>query len=217
MAGTIIADFIRTDANQLSLNVGNTTFATINASGFFSNTGTQLIAANGKVSGASLVSGSIPSSAFATAANTIPRSSMTSGAVLQVVSSTTLTQFTSTTTTFADIGLTATITPTSSSSRILIFGSFGDTSSQNQTSPAGNKLILFRNSTQIGGGQFANQWNYAGTTNHMISSGGLVYVDSPSSTSALTYKFQGATQSTGRTMEFMRDGTIGSIILMEIA
>jgi hypothetical protein len=85
MAGTIIADFIRTDANQLSLNVGNTTFATINASGFFSNTGTQLIAANGKVSGASVISGSIPGSAISTTANTIPRSSMTSGAILQVV------------------------------------------------------------------------------------------------------------------------------------
>jgi hypothetical protein len=85
MAGTIIADFIRTDANKLSLNVGNTTFATINASGFFSNTGTQLIAANGQISGASLVSGSIPGSAISTTANTIPRSSMTSGAILQVV------------------------------------------------------------------------------------------------------------------------------------
>jgi hypothetical protein len=85
MAGTIIADFIRTDANQLSLNVGNTTFATINASGFLSNTGTTIIAANGQISGASLVSGSIPGSAISTTANTIPRSAMTSGAVLQVV------------------------------------------------------------------------------------------------------------------------------------
>jgi hypothetical protein len=217
MAGTIICDFIRTDANQLSLNVGNTTFATINASGFFSNTGTQIIAANGRINAASIVSGSIPGSALSTAANTIPRSSMTSGAVLQVVSSTTLTPFTSTTTTFADIGLSATITPTSSSSRILILGSFGDTSSQNQGGGAGNKLILLRNSTQIGGGQFANQWNYTGPANHNISSGGMAYVDSPSSTSALTYKFQGAAQSSGRTMDFMRDGTIGSIILMEIA
>jgi hypothetical protein len=47
MAGTIIADYIRTDANKLSLNVGNVTFATINSSGFFSNTGTQIIDQNG--------------------------------------------------------------------------------------------------------------------------------------------------------------------------
>lgn len=50
MAGTIIADFIRTDANQLSLNVGNTTFATINAMGILSNTGSVIINASGQVS-----------------------------------------------------------------------------------------------------------------------------------------------------------------------
>ena len=60
LAGTIIADFIRTDANQLSLNVGNTTFATINASGFFSNTGVQIINQNGQVNGSSILSSSIP-------------------------------------------------------------------------------------------------------------------------------------------------------------
>jgi hypothetical protein len=49
MAGTIICDYIRTDANKLSLNVGNTTFATINAGGFYSNTGTQIIDQNGKI------------------------------------------------------------------------------------------------------------------------------------------------------------------------
>ncbi len=70
MAGTIIADFIRTDANKLSLNVGNTTFATINASGFFSNTGTQLIAANGAISGASVIASSIPTAAIADASIT---------------------------------------------------------------------------------------------------------------------------------------------------
>jgi hypothetical protein len=49
MAGTIIADYIRTDANKLSLNVGNTTIASINAGGFYSNTGTQIINQNGLV------------------------------------------------------------------------------------------------------------------------------------------------------------------------
>lgn len=146
----------------------------------------------------------------------IPDANAPSGSVIQVVSATTTTTFTSTSTSYSDIGLASTITPTSSSSRIVIFASFGDTSSQNQTSPAGNKLVLFRNSTQIGG-QFANQWNYTGANIHTISSGGIVFVDSPNSTSALTYKFQGASQTAGRTMEFMRDGTIGSIILMEIA
>ena len=158
-------------------------------------------------------------------AGALPSNVIGSGAVLQVVSACTTTTFTSTSQTFADIGLSATITPTSSSSKIAIFANFGDTSSQNQGSPAGNKLVLFRNSTQLGGGiaianggNFANQWNYSGSNNeHSISSGHVSFIDSPNSTSSLTYKFQGATQTTGRTMEFMRDNTIGHIILMEIA
>jgi len=56
MAGTIIADFIRTDANKLSLNVGNTTFATINASGLLSNTGATIIAANGQIAMSAITS-----------------------------------------------------------------------------------------------------------------------------------------------------------------
>ena len=221
MAGTIIADFIRTDANQLSLNVGNTTFATINAGGFYSNTGVQIISPTGTINAASIAAGSIPVGKLGAAS--VSRTNMYSGAVLQMVSVTTTTQFTSSSTTFADIGLTATITPTNSSSKILIMATFGDTSSQNNSGPAGNKLILYRNATQLGGGlslpsgNFANQWNYAGAANHMISSGGVVFVDSPSSTSALTYKFQGATQTAGKTMEFMRDQTNGTLILMEIA
>lgn len=47
MAGTIIADYIRADANRISLNVGNTVVASINASGILSNTGTVLISPSG--------------------------------------------------------------------------------------------------------------------------------------------------------------------------
>jgi len=56
MAGTIVADFIRTDASQLSLNVGNTTFATINARGLLSNTGATIIAANGQIAMSAITS-----------------------------------------------------------------------------------------------------------------------------------------------------------------
>jgi hypothetical protein len=60
MAGTIVADYIRTDANKLSLNVGNVTFATINSAGFHSNTGVQIIDQNGQINAASIIAGSIP-------------------------------------------------------------------------------------------------------------------------------------------------------------
>ena len=176
----------------------------------------------------SIASGNITSALIASVANTaivgrIATAQQPTGAVLQLVSMSLASQVSSSSVTYADIGLTATITPISSSSKIIIIASFGDTSSENNSGPAGNKLILYRNSTQIGGGlalpsgNFANQWNYAGESAHQIASGGTVFVDTPSSTSALTYKFQGATQTAGKLMQFMRDNTVGTLILMEVA
>ena len=54
MAGTIIADYIRADANKISLNVGNTIVASINASGILSNTGSVIISPSGAL-GAGIV------------------------------------------------------------------------------------------------------------------------------------------------------------------
>jgi hypothetical protein len=197
MAGTIIADFIRTDANQLSLNVGNTTFATINASGFFSNTGTQLIAANGKVSGASVISGSIPGSAISTAANTIPRSSMTSGAILQVVHArSTTTTTVSSTSTFTIVS--GTITPSSTSSKILVRA----TTIMSGAGGYNGALSLYRNSTELG--DYATTWwkamNGNNTGSALISMDDLTtyqphnmsveIYDSPATTSACTYDYK---------------------------
>jgi len=188
MAGTIIADFIRTDANQLSLNVGNTTFATINASGFFSNTGTQLIAANGKVSGASLISGSVTNAAFATAANTIPRSAMTSGAVLQVVQYRFTSTFSTSSTSFVDVtAFEATITPTSSSNKILVQVSV----EAFHSAAIQDEFRILRNGSDpasISGGRLWFSTGFYGSAT--TGNGGTVFLDSPSSTSALTYKLQ---------------------------
>ena len=95
MAGTIICDYIRTDANRLSLNVGNTTFATINAGGFYGSTGNQLIAANGAISADSITTGALNASLITTGAlnaslattGTLPKGRLPSGSVLQVVAS----------------------------------------------------------------------------------------------------------------------------------
>lgn len=57
MAGTIIADFIRADANRISLNVGNTVIASINASGILSNTGSVIINQNGQIANTALFTG----------------------------------------------------------------------------------------------------------------------------------------------------------------
>jgi hypothetical protein len=87
MAGTIIADYIRTDANRLSLNVGNTVIASINAMGLLSNTGVQIISQTGQINAASIATGTIQSSAIAD--NAITRAKMGyAGAILQVATTT---------------------------------------------------------------------------------------------------------------------------------
>lgn len=208
MAGTIIADFIRTDANQLSLNVGNTTFATINASGFFSNTGTQLIAANGKVSGASVIASSIPTAAIADSAITRAKLGI-SGAVLQTVANTTITSSTSANA----VVLTLSITPSSASSRILLLGAL---EGERISGSTGNYIFgqLRKNTTNLR--SFINAAGYQYTTGQR-NFNTLMFIDSPATTSAITYDIfidhtiQGS--SSGITWNWYN----GSIYALEIA
>ena len=103
MAGTIIADYIRTDANKLSLNVGNTVVASINASGILSNTGSVIISPTGAL-GPGII---------------LNKASLPSGSVLQVVSAN-VNYVTTTSATLTDTGLSASITPNFSTSKILV-------------------------------------------------------------------------------------------------
>jgi len=240
LAGTIIADYIRTDASQLSLNVGNTTFATINSSGLFSNTGTQLIAANGSLGVSSvgtnqLQSGSVTSAKIATAANTIPRSAMTAGAILQVVQVVKTDSFAgSAGATWADVsGMSASITPTSASSKILV--------TVDMKGAGGNdysiiRARLLRGSTAIYVGDASGSRPQSIGQFYMASGGGPYYIaqlggtylDSPATTSSVTYKIQIGADGTSQVVFVNRtqgdrdaanyDARVAaSITLMEIA
>jgi hypothetical protein len=232
MAGTIIADFIRTDANQLSLNVGNLTFATINASGLFSNTGVQIINQNGAIGATSvgttqLQDGAVTNAKISTSANTIPRSSMTSGAVLQVVSTFDTTTATGTTTLYDMVS--TTITPIRSTSKILLLAQIS------WFSPIDHGGLFFvRNSTAIARNSGANYINgtvsasfdnnnYGSNGNASFGVNALMYLDSPSTTSATTYFVRSTTTGGGGTWYYNRarndsaQAHTSSLILMEIA
>jgi len=107
--------------------------------------------------------------------------------VLQVVSAEYAVQTASAVSTFADTGLTLAITPSSTTSKVLvqITQSYGrdDGNSNNAVG-----LKLFRGATDLG--IFATR---AGFTNTAIYQSGTVaynYLDSPATTSATTYKTQ---------------------------
>jgi hypothetical protein len=137
------------------------------------------------------------------------------GSVLQVVNATNSTYATTTSTTYADTGLTASITPSSSSSKILVIVSLNGVGKNGfNTTP---KYQLVRNSTAILG--IDNSSGFTGTTGYGICSTTANYLDSPSTTSATTYKVQYAIEASGGTAYFnfyLNIITNSTITLMEI-
>ena len=109
------------------------------------------------------------------------------GKILQVVQTYSSTQISFTNTgSWADSGISVSITPSATTSRILIMTSFGNGQSQGGF----NNIFGFsRNGTVIGGN--TNQNNaWVGEDVYLsanLTTSAAMYVDSPSSTSALTY------------------------------
>ena len=165
----------------------------------------------------------------ASSGQSIPKAALPTGSVLQVVQGTPKSDtFSTTSTTLVDItGLSATITPTSSSSKILVFVDL-----HIGYSIYAGVVHLLRGSTKIyagdgglsRGGLYSNV--YASPGNVLIPVTAVCY-DNPATTSATTYKLQtatygGGTQYVNRTgddiNESTRDGrTVSTITLMEIA
>lgn len=145
------------------------------------------------------------------------------GKVLQVVQDLKYNQFTTTSTTLVDItGLTVTITPGSTSSKILIMYTL---SVGNSDAGGGAKMQLYRDSTAIylptaGTTNLSNYLRATGTAGN-IWNFSAVFLDQPSTTSAVTYSFKMATEATGTAVLNRRGGdtqfmTPSSIIVMEI-
>jgi len=162
--------------------------------------------------------GTIPSASLPTIPiskiPTITSAKMPSDSVLQVIYASYNTQKSSPSSTFADTGLTATIIPTSASSKILVsVQQNGVYKSGGNTTGVGIKIL--RDSTDLGliasraGGDVANVDNSIGTV------GGDIY-DSPNTTSATVYKSQyAATSNTGSAWVQIYN-VVSTITLMEI-
>jgi hypothetical protein len=136
------------------------------------------------------------------------------GKVLQVVNAQYSTQTSTTSTTFADTGLTATITPTSATSKILVFVNQVGCHRNSGTNGA-LQLRLLRNSTSII--TFEKYLGYnGGTVEINAGSASTTYLDSPATTSAVTYKTQLATDLGGFSLAVQANGGTSTITLMEI-
>jgi hypothetical protein len=130
------------------------------------------------------------------------------GKVLQVVTNATNGTTQTSSTSFVDTSLTANITPSSTSNKILILVS-ANCEANNTTA----YVTVARGGTNIGssGGFAITQVANSSIPAHHS------YYDSPSSTSSLTYTVQIRNNDGGNTMTFNSQNPKSSITLMEIA
>ena len=145
----------------------------------------------------------------------IPKAALPTGSVLQVVSSTYSTQASNSTTTATDTGLTATITPTSATSKILVLVT--QTGCRKSSGNAFNAMYLniVRNSTQLVISNYAGYQNLA--QDLVIGEVSLSYLDSPSTTSATTYKTQFWNFAGASNITVQDGGSYSTITLLEVA
>jgi hypothetical protein len=135
--------------------------------------------------------------------------------ILQIVQGTTSTIVTVTTTTMTDSGLTATITPQSSSNKILVMVSqtFGKNSGN-----ANNAVVsrIMRGATNVM--TFQGAALYTGTTVDLVGpSVTAIYLDSPATTSATTYKTQFANFTAAANVSANANNAVATITLLEVS
>ena len=180
---------ITTADNTGTLNIqsGGTTIATISSTGLNVASGKTL-----SVNGTSALT------------------SLPAGSVLQVVNATYSTTTSTTGTTYIDTGLSASITPSSSSNKVLVIVHQAECGNSN--SNIGIRLQVLRNSTVIIIPAPAGLYGmvYANAT---IST---AYLDSPSTTSSVTYKTQFRINDPTGSAYVQGDNSTSTITLMEI-
>ena len=199
MAGILKVDQVQSDSN-LAFAIAGSNVAFMNA------TSLQMVGSNVSLAGTNVIT----NGKLVTAAQPV-------GAVLQVVTGSTSTQVTNSTSVYTDVGLSATITPTSTSSKILILTNIQGLfkSSDNSSNRLG--LKLFRGATALDtsdGNLFTS-----GTSIYLRTTYGHSYYDAPSTTSATTYKWQFNNTENVASVAVQKDSNSGTsqIILMEIA
>ena len=125
------------------------------------------------------------------------------GKVLQVVNATTSTAVQTTSDTMADTTLTAAITPANTANKILILISQSISSAGGR---AGGAVDILRGTTVI------ETYSQVSDPENMRANHFFPYLDSPSSTSEVVYKTQGARIDQSGTVQFQRNDASGNAV-----
>jgi hypothetical protein len=133
------------------------------------------------------------------------------GKVLQVVFASTTSAADSTSVTYADSNLTASITPSATTSKILVLVT--QSYDKEKIAQSGGFVKLQRGSTDLATVNNVAQTDTASQNNGVLS---MNYLDSPSTTSATTYKTQFRTRNGGYIFTVQPGSSYSSIVLLEI-
>tara|TARA_R100001163_G_scaffold65463_1_gene62710 strand:+ start:357 stop:917 length:561 start_codon:yes stop_codon:yes gene_type:complete len=144
----------------------------------------------------------------------LPDSAMAEGSIIQVVSTFKGDVFSTTSTSLTDItGFALTITPSSNSSKILIISTCGWSNNTNTDAVSGFQLVkvvggtasnIAEPDTSTTHGTTAVQSNPNGNTGFSQQRWHYTFLDSPATTSAVTYKWQSKVFSSGTTLHINR-------------
>lgn len=140
----------------------------------------------------------------------LAKASLPTGSVLQVVSATTTTKTTTSSSSYVTTSLTASITPTSATSKILVLIS---ASAYLATSGGLIELTVYRNGSNVTGNQLARVY---GVSTALVMQVPIMWYDSPATTSSTTYTLYIANNGAGSSV-INQDGFPSTITLMEIA
>ena len=190
----VSTDFTATTGTTVVLvNACTVNDAVVTESFYVSSVLNAIPATAGSVSDSYIVS---MSSSKLTGTQTIPRGTLPTGCVLQVVSATKTDTFSSTTTgSWLDVtGLSLSITPSSASSKIMVFGRV---TGAGEATVTRMQMRLVRDSTAISVGdasgsrlQVSGGELYYGVENDSLLNSTAFFLDSPATTSSTTYKIQ---------------------------
>ena len=151
-----------------------------------------------------------------TGTQAIPKATLPTGSVLQVIQGTYATQGSTTSSSYVATGLSASITPSSATSKILVIvqGNIQAAASQN------TNITLYRGTvsgTDLSGTSGGVGFSYLNAGTQITNSAPIIsYLDSPATTSSTTYTF--AYKVSGGATSYTNVGNaLSTITLMEIA
>ena len=137
-----------------------------------------------------------------------------SGSVLQVVQGTYALDTSTTSTTFTDTGLTASITPSSATSKVLVTVTMPGVYKASTASGGSVQLQILRAATTI---HLSTGIGFNNASHQLLSTFSASVLDSPATTSATTYKLQIKSGDGGNVVSNVNSDTSATIILTEIA